>query len=288
MTTDHDIEAALRHALHEAADPVEPAGDGLQIIQRRLQQPPLQRQISLLLTETADLIFLIGIRLEPAATRARTLARQAFTHLRAWLGSATSVPAAGHRRRGPAHRSQPAGRLASRLSPAMAWLRPTLAVVGAVAIVVAGVATLFTLRQTVTDISLLTGGSQSQAPRSPGQSPAGHTAAPGTTSPSAPLATGKARPKRTRHVAGATPTCTPTAVAQPPAVSASPSASATPSGTPSATPTASDTTTPSPTPSAGNTGAAINTPAVGQSAVGTTVQLTSGCLTPLPTTSSLP
>ncbi|MBO0775492.1 MAG: hypothetical protein J2P34_04200, partial [Actinobacteria bacterium] len=74
MSSDDDFEVILRRALHESVESVEPAGDGLQRIRRKLAKPRLQRQAALLLTETADLWRAFVIRLEPAASRTRAAA----------------------------------------------------------------------------------------------------------------------------------------------------------------------------------------------------------------------
>src|SRR5262249_13177837 len=53
-----DVEEALRRALRAAADGVEPAGDGLAQIFRRVAAPWLMRQVWLLATDCADLLRL--------------------------------------------------------------------------------------------------------------------------------------------------------------------------------------------------------------------------------------
>jgi len=112
---ERDYDDVLGRLLHSAMDPMEPAGDGLAKIQRRIAEPWLRRQMSLVRYELGALGWLILVRCEPliAAVKPRTSASR-------------------H------HRARDA-RSFGWLGPAMAWLRPALAVAGAVIIVVAGV-----------------------------------------------------------------------------------------------------------------------------------------------------
>jgi hypothetical protein len=131
-----DFDDVLRHALHAAADAIEPADDGLTRIMRRLTTPSAVRQVALLVTDCIDLSQLITIWLEPAFMGVMRLRRRHRT------GS----------RRGVSHRATGAP---SR--PAAPWLRPALAVVGAAAIVVTGVFVLGPGRQLVIRTSANTG-----------------------------------------------------------------------------------------------------------------------------------
>jgi hypothetical protein len=278
MTTEHELDEILRRAMHAAVESVEPAGDGLQHIRRELTKPRLRLQIGLLLTESGDLVRLVGIRLEPAATRTWDMFRRAWVSVMAAIrqpsGSAEDQ-ADGRPRRGAAHRSQPPGRLASLLSPAIAWLRPALAVAGAVVIVVAGVFTLFTLRQTVSPMSLLTGGGQSPAVGASAGPGGGHSGVPGITTTSPGLVP-SSRSKGTKHHASPSPTCTPGTSTRPPGASPTPTVTPSPSITPSVTPSPTDTG--SPTPTVSDTSAPVNSaPPAGLGAGGGPVQLTSGC-----------
>lgn len=279
MTPEHDLDERLRRALHTAVDPIEPAGDGLDRIHRKLAQPRLQLQLHLWLTECADLVRLIGIRLEPAAARAwagcLALCAAARTAIRSRAGTQAG-PAEGRPRHGAAHRSQPPSRLASLFSPAMSWLRPALAVVGAVVIVVAGVFTLAQLRQTVTDISLLTGGNQSPSASAPTGPGAPHSRIPGL-APTALSASPSAQAKGSRHHAAPAPTCTPRPSTGPIATS-TPSTAPSPTTSPTVSPSPTDTTSPVPSPSSSTATSSTASPLAGSTpAIGGRVRLTSGC-----------
>ena len=222
MSARCDLDDVLRRALHAAVDPIEPAGDGLTRIMHRLSTPSAIRQATLLVTDCVDLARLITIWLEPAFTGA--------TRLR-WRHDA------GYRRELP---HQPAWPPMRRAGP---WLRPALAVVGAVAIVVVAVVVLGPMRQIVARTSLNTGpgtgapahaGAHSTS-SSPGQSP---TASLTRTSPTRPGTT-SAKAGRTSHRPGTTPTSSP-------AVTPSVSPAASPSQSPGVTPTPSKTHKPHP------------------------------------------
>ena len=251
MITNEELDEILRQALNTAAESVEPAGDGLQQIRRQLDTPRYQRQLKLWLTESTDMFWLLWIRLEPAMERARAAVLAAWTATAAWLrdkrGAVGHAAAPiGRPRQRAAHRSQPASRLAALLSPAMAWLRPALAVAAAVVIVVAGVFGLAQLRQTVTDISLLTGGSTapSHHPSTAPASGVGSQTPRVVVPPLLPSPTPGSTHRATRHHATPAPSCTPRASNSPTAGSPSPTATAT------ATPTDSGSPTPSPSDSA--------------------------------------
>jgi len=280
-----DFDLKLRHALHAEVDSLEPAEGGLERIRRRTRAPWLVRQASLMLTECVDLARLIGIRLEPGfagarvAIAARGGSRAAFVGLLsstvAVLGSMIMPP----RRRGAAHRSGPGGPAgpgvpdgpgssppgrgrgglgrpgrpghAGRPGSNLGWLRPVLAVTGAVVIVVAGVYGLAQVRDKLV-LELFRGGGSIPASPSPGSS-TGHEVptltsqrppviAPsgaGTTSAKpAPKATCSPTPGQRATPTPAPATTTPTPTTTPP--------------TPS-TPGPTDSTTPAPTTStAGN------------------------------------
>jgi hypothetical protein len=138
---DGNYDDTLSRVLHSTLDPVEPAGDGLAKIQRRIAEPWLKRRASLLRTELAALAWLIFVRCEPFLTRARAaLAPMA-------AGSHRGKASSGRRHAAASHdRTEDAGR-PWWLGPTMSWLRPTLAVGAAVVIVVAGVFALGHFRE---------------------------------------------------------------------------------------------------------------------------------------------
>jgi hypothetical protein len=216
-----DFEDRLRRALRAEVDSVEPAADGLQRILRRTRQPWLQRQLSLMLTECADLFWLIVIRLEPGASK-----------LRKAIAGRTGLLAAPVGRR---HASP--GRRARSGSP-LTWLRPVLAVVAAVAVVVAGVYGLAQLRQSlVLDLFPNAGISATTGPGAVNGQSGGSVQ--GRTSPGGPLSAGggstSAAPSahatctkasKKKHSPAPTPTPTPSSTATSPAPTPTPTPSA--------------------------------------------------------------
>jgi hypothetical protein len=130
---DRDYDATLSRALHSTLDPVEPAGDGLAKIQKRIAEPWLKRRMSLLRTELAALAWLILVRCEPLLDRARS-------GLAAITSGSHRGRASSGRRQGGASQDRTGDAGPRRwLEPTMAWLRPALAMAVAVVIVVAGV-----------------------------------------------------------------------------------------------------------------------------------------------------
>lgn len=125
-----EFEGALRRALQHAADCVQPRGDGLTRIFRRLAAPWPLRQASLLVTDCIDLSQLIAIWLRPVSARAKFVRAAAGGPLRQALQThALAAPV--------------------RLHKAIAWVRPALAAaVTAVAVMTGTVA----LSQTVARI----------------------------------------------------------------------------------------------------------------------------------------
>src|SRR5260370_31561614 len=69
---DRDYDDILRRVLRSTLDPIEPAGDGLAKIQRRIAEPWLKRQWSLLRMEISALGWLVAVRSEPFRTRPRS------------------------------------------------------------------------------------------------------------------------------------------------------------------------------------------------------------------------
>ena len=247
-----NFDQMLRSALHTEVDSIEPAEGGLDRIRRRTHAPWLVRQASLMLTECADLVRLIGIRLEPrfagmqAAIAARGGLWAAFVGVLSSTVASVAPLVMPSRGRGAMHRSGPGGRTgSSEPSPErrnLAWLRPVLAVVGAVVIVVAG---LFGLTQVRAKLALELFPGNAPASSSAGTSSTNHQeptlsgqSAPGAILPPSTQG-GSAKPSPSASCSSspnqqATPTPTPTGTT-------------TPSITPTPTPTPTDTTSPSPT-----------------------------------------
>ena len=247
-----DFDQMLRSALHTEVDSIEPAEGGLDRIRRRTRAPWLVRQASLLLTECTDLVRLIAIRLEPRFTgmRATVAARGGMWAAFVALLSSTVAGVAAlfmpSRRRGHMHRAGAAGPGGTPPEHRnLTWLRPVLAVVGAVVIVVAGVFGLTQVRAKLVlelfpsnapaSSSVGTSSNGDQVPTLSGQSTPAAILPPSTQGGSpqpSPKASCSTSPSRQ-----ATPTPTP------PTGTTSPAA--TPSTTPPTTPP--DTTSPSPT-----------------------------------------
>ena len=256
-----NFDEMLRRALHAEVDPVEPAKGGLDRIRRRTHAPWLVRQASLMLTECADLVRLIGIRLEPGFTgmRAAVAARGGVWEASVAVLSSTVASVVAltmpSRRRGAMHRGGAGGPSPERRGSNLAWLRPVLAVAGAVVIVVAGVFGLIQVRDnlvlelfpssTPASTGAGTGSTSGQAPTLWGQSAPG-VILPTSTRYGSPTPSPKATCSKTQNQQ-ATPTPTPSDTTTP---------AATPSGTP--TPSPSDTTDPSPTDSAATSALTVN------------------------------
>ena len=208
----HDLDDVLRRALHAAADPVQPADDGLTRILHRLTTPTAVRQVTLLVTDCVDLARLITIWLEPAFTGAMRLTRRLPARYRCGF-------------------SDQAARARSR--PAGPWLRAALTVASAAMVVLIGVVVLGQVRQVVTPTGLNTG---------PGGSAPAHSAGGGGQSQATGRTqTGPARPGTTSAPAGRAshrPGTTPTSSS---AVKPSGSPAASLSQSPGPTPTASKT-----------------------------------------------
>lgn len=290
-SVNRDFDDMLRRALHAAVDRVEPADDGLERIRRRLNEPWLGRQVSLMLTECADLGQLIVIRLEPAFTRLwSALGRSAgvsFSRLGSRVPALAALGAAlaPSRRHGAAHRGQPQGGWA-RLRPTLAWLRPALAVASAVLIVVAGFYGLAQLRETLV-LTLFPGSTSASTGPSPASSGNSGPAHPVTPSAGgvAPASTrpGSGSPSPKASCSGTSKTThSPT-----PSASSSPSASTSPSASPSPQPTSD--LNPTPTPSSASSPLPASSSAVLGSAESFAGRAVGGhCAQPGPLTSASP
>lgn len=247
MTTpDRDLEEFLRRGLHAAAESIEPGPDGLEHIRRRVASRRPQRHFRLLLTDCADLVRLLVLRLEPAMS---------------WLARSARRGTAALHREGPGHREAPGHRLrrSGGFRPASEWLRPAMVVATAVVIVVAGVFGLTKLRQQpVTNLGNLA--SQGSSSSSSSSHPArGSVTGTGSSAPSrstsnpgvVPAPSSSPSPSKSAS-ATTKPTCTSGSPSAQPSSTATPSPTPTLSSSPSATPTgtAADSATPAGTGSA--------------------------------------
>jgi hypothetical protein len=285
-----DFDQMLRRALHAEMDSVEPAEDGLDRIRQRMRAPWLVRQTSLMLTECSDLVWLIGIRLEPRFTSVRAAVADrggawgAFVGLLSSLVSVLAGLFVPSRGRGPAHRS---GTGRAREGSNLAWLRPALAVAGAVVIVVAGVYGLAQVRDNL--VLELFPGSNTSASTGGGADSTGHQGPTmeGQSAPAAiePTSTGRGSAKPSPKT-----TCTRAPSKQQAAPSPSASASPTPTVTPTVTPdpTPTDTTTPpAPADTAAATTAALTVNlSAGVQTVANAAPTTTRCATASPASKS--
>src|SRR5262249_20391790 len=132
-----ELDQMLRRALHAEVDSIEPDEAGLERIRRRTHAPWLVRQASLMLTECVDLARLIVVRLRPRPPGLRTTISERGGLWEAFVGLLSSIVASG------VAVVMPSRRVATHRGPRqgsnLGWLRPALAVAGAVVIVVAGV-----------------------------------------------------------------------------------------------------------------------------------------------------
>jgi hypothetical protein len=260
-----NFDEMLRSALHAEVDRLEPAEGGLELIRRRTHAPWPMRQASLMLTECADLVRLIAIRLEPGVTgmRAAIAARgggwEAFVGVLSSIVASVAALVMPSRRRSAMHRGGAAGSggpSPGRPGSNLAWLRPVLAVVGAVVIVVAGVFGLVQMRDNLV-LELF-----------PSNAPASSGAGTATTSGQGPglqghSATGAILPSTTQHGSpkpSPRVTCSSTPSQQATTTPTPTTGTTTPPTSPSdsATPTPTDTTVPSPTATAATTALSVN------------------------------
>jgi hypothetical protein len=273
-----DIDQILRRALHAEVDFIEP-GDGLERIHRRTHAPWLVRQASLMLTECVDLARLIVIRLEPAFTGLRTAIRERGGPWEAFAGVLRSTVASivtlvtPSRRRSPNHRGPRSG-------SNLGWLRPALAVAGAVAIVVAGVYGLAQVRHNLVLELFRNGTSASTGPSTSGGG-GSEPSLQGQTSSAVIVPSGS-------QPASATPSPTPTCSSAQQA-RATPTPTVTGSSTPTATPTPTDTegpTSPPPAPTSTASSSALPRGSAGIHTVADVVP--TGCRSVSPSPSQSP
>jgi uncharacterized membrane protein YgcG len=260
---DREYDEILSRVLHSTLEAIDPAGDGLSKIQQRIAEPWLKRQWSLLIHEFTSLGWLIFVRAEPHLNEARSsLARLAESSGR-WLRS-TSLSLAARarvsssgRHKNSAGREGPATVVRKWLGPAMAWLRPALAVGGAVVLVVVGVFAVGQAQRALSPSPLSANNPFAQG-ASPGAS-AGYSGTYGQQSNNS-LAVGyppvaDRSPGHNKHA-----TQPAAGVGASPAQTACPSSSPTPTVSPTPTPTPSASATPSPSPSPSASASATSSP----------------------------
>jgi hypothetical protein len=265
---ERDFEELLSRVLHSTTDQIEPLGDGLTKIQVRLTEPWLKRQWWLLRSEFMVLRWLVVVRCESFLATVRSGSAAAAgagespvpLH-RGGAGLAGGVADQGGWPRwlrpvlGPVMAWAPAKRLGKAsaplrrsVGPAMAWLRPALAVAGAVVLVVGGVFALGQMRGAFVGLENATGTdtTNSSHGNSSGNPNGGGSVLPGS-NPGTPTAGRSSSAKRgaTTHSKAAPSPTNCSSPSTPPINSPSPSPSPTPDPTPDPTPT---TTSPSPTP----------------------------------------
>ena len=261
-----DFEEVLRRALHSAANDLEPTGDGLTQIFRRVAAPWLVRQVWLLATDCVDLLRLITIWLQPMVAWAVAVlaavggsVHEALRQLTSQAPAAAPI-SAGQHRRGQARAAvfcgrSPALKARARARAAIAWLRPAVPVAVAAAVVMTGTVAL---SQTVARIELsgdrgagtsalagraLATGDHRQSPQSDRTGPSLAQippAWPGTTPASGRGATHQHSCAATRcppGPAGAPPSGPATTPSAQPTTSPSPSPAPSPSPSPAPTPT---------------------------------------------------
>lgn len=271
---DREYDEILSRVLHSTLEAIDPAGDGLSKIQQRIAEPWLKRQWSLLLHEFTSLGWLIFVRTEPHLNEARSslasFAKSSGRRLRSTslaLAATARVSSSGRHKNSAGHEGLAAA-LRKWLGPTMAWLRPALAVGGAMVLVVVGV---FAVGQA--QRALNSSPSAANNPFAAGASPAASTVDGGaygqqSNNPPAggpPVGTvgptgreqrpGPGKISAGRNTPQTAPSCTPSPT---PTVtsSATPTPTPTQTATPAPTATATPTTTPppTPTPSSGSPG----------------------------------
>jgi hypothetical protein len=241
---ERDYDDILRRALRAAAESVEPAADGLERIRGRVSARHLS-PFMLLTDFLYDWFRPIPLWLESGSAGARS----ALEWLRGRVARAQvpgrggqAADGTGHRPRA-AHRTGPPptgwrarlGPAFTRLGPAASWLKPVLAVSGAVGIVVAGVFTLGQVQQAITPANQIT------RPSSPHHRATAQSNPPGGVAPNSQSAVSSS-------TAAGSPGARPAASCSP-----SPKAKASPAPDTSATPTPTDSATPAPTPTGSST-----------------------------------
>ena len=265
---ERDYDEVLSRVLHSTTDHIEPVGDGLTKIQARLAEPWLKRQWWLLRSEFTTIGWVLAVRCQSWFNQMRSGSAAGADAGAAATGKASASVASDDGRlrslpviggiaaRAAAKRPRHASsRLRNSVGPAMVWLRPALAVAGAIVHVVAGVFAMGGLQGAGLFGSYansnvpstgpsshagepgITNGSGSQAP--PGSAPTPQPSTTPTEPSSTPSGQGGGAPGPVLSPAAASPSGSP---------SSSPtSGNSSPTATPTSTPTPSPTPTPTPT-----------------------------------------
>jgi hypothetical protein len=277
---ERDYEAILSRVLHTTTDQFEPVGDGLTKIRGRLSEPWLKRQWWLLCSQLLALRWFVVVRCESVISKIRSrsdvtdLTPDAPAGQEAEGGPLTSLLSMATSVSGTSKKQQRS------VGPAMAWLRPALAVAGAVVLVVAGVFALGQIREGLfLGLANGTGSNSSTSGQQNGNGNANGTGSPlpgsgtpsqgssGTPSPGASTGNGKTAPSASPCAAASPPAQnSPSPVTSP--TSASPTPTPTPT-TPTPTPT-----TPSPSPTTPAAPLTNGTPGPTQEPIGTTALVT--------------
>ena len=286
---ERDYEAELSRVLHTTMDQFEPVGDGLTKIRERLGEPWLKRQWWLLRSEFMVLRWFVVVRCESFVSTLRSRSAAAdpaladsapdplapliacstpdsprhAARLRS-LRSVLSATVAWAASRGPGRGSQDEQR--SSQGPVLNWLRPALAVAGAVVLVVAGVFALGNFQQGFIGLGANGGSSQ-----------------PGTSSHSG--GTGNTNGGGHALKSSSTPSQGSSGAAKTGAATSDGKAGTSPSPCPPASPSAQNTPTPSPSPTSASpsptpTGTPTPTPTATASPTTSQAPLTSGTAGP--------
>ena len=269
---ERDCGELLSRVLHSTTDQIEPVGDGLTKIQARLAEPWLSRQWWLLRHEFIVLGWVLAVRCQSWFSAIRSSSADEVAADDAATGRASAGAANGGGllslrpilssvgAQASARRLRKAGApLRKAVGPAMAWLRPALAVAGAVVLVVAGVFALAQIQGTFASFTGDThGAATSNNANGPGSTNGqGGPAGQGGLSPTHRSGTSSSPGSTPSSKVSASPTPCPSPSSQSASPSPSPSpASPSPSPSPtSASPTPTPTTA-SPTPSTSSGAAA--------------------------------
>jgi len=260
---ERDYDEVLSRVLHSTTDHIEPVGDGLTKIQARLAEPWLKRQWWLLRSEFTAIGWVLAVRSQSwfnqmrsgsaaAADTGAVTTGKASANVASHGGRLRSLPivggiAARAAAKRPRHASSP---LRNSVGPAMVWLRPALAVAGAIVLVIAGVFAVGGLRGPLgLDLQNGQSGGPASSHHGGGGKPEGSATPTGSSTSSATQSnTPQTKPSGTPSGQGGG---APGPVLSPAAASPSGSPSSSPTSgnsSPTATPTSTPTPSPSPTP----------------------------------------